>query len=96
MQFMSLGVNLSAGLNPQPRYFPVNRETGSGTPMARSGSRVLQVSPSEIDFAPPALFGILATQQASISLWVRNITAGAFTTRLQLRAFGKSARRRSK
>ncbi len=93
MQFASLGVNFSAGLNPQPPYFPVIRETGAGTPRARSGSSVLQVPPSEIDFAPPALFGILATQQASISLWVRNVTAGAFTTRLQLRAFDKSGRR---
>jgi len=94
IQFASLGVNFSAGLNPQPTYFPIIRETRAGRHGAsRSGSNVLQVPPSGLDFAPPALFGILAKPQASISLWVRNVTAGAFTTRLQLRAFDKNGKR---
>jgi hypothetical protein len=94
IQFASLGVNFSAGLNPQPTYFPVIRETRDGTHGAsRSGSNVLQVPPPGIDFAAPALLGILAKPQASISLWVRNVTAGAFKTGLQLRAFDANGRR---
>jgi len=94
IQFASLGVNFSAGLNPQPTYFPVIRKTRAGTRGAsRSGSNVLQVPPEGIDFAPPALLGILAKPQASISLWVRNVTGGAFTTGLQLRAFDKNDKR---
>jgi hypothetical protein len=94
IQFASLGVNFSAGLNPQPTYFPVIRETRAGAHGAsRSGSYVLQVPPPEIEFAPPALLGILANPQASISLWVRNVTAGAFKTGLQLRAFDTNGKR---
>ena len=84
----------SAGLNPQPTYFPVIRETRAETHGAsRSGSNVLQVPPPGIDFAPPALLGILAKPQASISLWVRNVTTGAFKTGLQLRAFDTNGKR---
>ncbi len=94
IQFASLGVNFSAGLNPQPTYFPVIRETRAGTHGAsRSGSNVLQVPPPGIDFAPPALLGILAKPQASISLWVRNVSAGVFKTGLQLRAFDTNGKR---
>ena len=94
IQFASLGVNFSAGLNPQPTYFPVIRETRAETHGAsRSGSNVLQVPPPGIDFAPPALLGILAKPQASISLWVRNVTTGAFKTGLQLRAFDTNGKR---
>ena len=93
MQFGSIGVTFTSGF-PEPSYFPVIRQTRrERTGGARSGFNVVQVPPAEIDFGRPALLGKLRIPQQAVSLWVRNVSAGAREVRLQLRAFDSEDRR---
>jgi hypothetical protein len=94
MQFGSLGVIFTSGLDPDPTYFPVIRQARrERTGEARSGYNVVQVPPGEIDFSRPALLGKLMIPQRMVSLWVRNVSAGACEVRVQLRAFDSQDRR---
>ncbi len=57
----------------------------AATGQARSPIRVLNISQGDAEFAVPRVEGSFAELRTRVSVWVRNVTGGAFTSHLTLR-----------